>query len=132
MQSIEQIQSAVVAAFPNATLAEQGKVIAAIIEQMSATIPASEPTQAPARKARTRKAQPKAVATKAQPQSRKPQPKTVKSNDNDWRDRPASKKQLARITAVSDEHGFEVYDMTGWTAGVASDYYQALRAEITA
>lgn len=94
------------------------------------TVPATMPKAAPKAPVRTQKVAPKVKAEKPAtiapaPKASKPQTATSK-----WEDRPMSAKQKARITAVSNEHGFDILDMSKWTAGVASTYYNDLKAAI--
>lgn len=131
MQSIEQIQAAVVNAFPNATPQEQGTAIAAIIESLNT--PTIAPAKAPARK-RTPKAVAKveAVATpaparKAQaPAKAKPQAKAGRTLDT----APGSitPAQFRRISGFEADNGFESQVSRKWSMATASKYYAELRA----
>lgn len=87
-----------------------------------ATMPKAENHNAP-KAERTQSVAPKA----AKPARKAAKPQTATSK---WEDRPMSAKQKARITAVSNEHGFVLIDMSKWTAGVASTYYNDLKAAI--
>lgn len=61
--------------------------------------------------------------------SRKARTRTVKAQI-DWRKRPASKAQLARINGLEKLLGYKLSTMRHiGTAGQASDLYQALKSE---
>jgi hypothetical protein len=110
----------------NADLLSFAEIVISLDEQgiLGATIAEMERQEA-ADKAR--KAKPTRVPSRKAAPAKTAAP-TVKNDD--WRSRPMSAKQNARIVKVSNEHGFDVYDMTGWSAGKASDYYKSLVAAI--
>ena len=99
--------------------------------QAEAVVPAP-PKAAPAPKAVKPVAAPKATPKAVKPVKVKASKAAAKQvAAGDWRNRPMSKKQSARIYKVCDQHGFFYpTNMATMTAGQASDFYKAMVAAI--
>lgn len=139
MQTIEQIQTAVVAAFPQATPQEQGKAIAAIIESLGIEQSDRRTRTASPKAPRTRK--PKAATPKTAPKAEKPATIERKPNHAGVMmlagRATITKGQIRNITGIAERNGepftkAELADIAQYSMVQASDFYAGLKADYSA